>query len=42
MKYRVVIENQGSQLIKEIESAVEKDKGLSNLKGKLKEIKALI
>ena len=41
-KIKGVTQEKVEELIKEIESAVEKDKGLSNLKGKLKEIKALI
>ena len=33
---------QGALIVKAIEKACEKDKSMSNLKGKLKEIKAII
>ena len=38
---REMIDTQSAKLIKEIEAACEKDKAMSNLKGKIKEIKNL-
>lgn len=37
-----MISETGVQLIKEMEAATEKDKAMSNLKGKIKEIKKII
>ena len=39
---RKLIAETGAKLIKEIEDATEKDKAMSNLKGKIKEIKKII
>lgn len=41
-KFGPKIQTQGALVIKALESACEKDKAMSNLKGKAKEIKALI
>ena len=37
-----IVEEAGVKLIKELEQATEKDKSMSNLKGKIKEIKKII
>lgn len=37
-----VLRTQGAQLLKAIEAECERDKAMSNLKGKTKEIKAII
>ena len=37
-----IIEDVGVKLIKELETATEKDKTMANLKGKIKEIKKII
>lgn len=37
-----LIEESGVKIIKQIEAAIEKDKTMSNLNGKVKEIKKLI
>ena len=41
-KYRKVIQQNGAKLIKQIEEECEKDKSMSNLKGKIKEIQSLM
>jgi len=40
--HKEVIVQQGAKLIKQLEEACEKDKAMSNLKGKAKEIKAIV
>ena len=40
-QYKQTIVDQGAKLIKELTNACENDKAMSNLKGKVKEIKAL-
>ena len=39
---RQLVQEVGVKLIKEVETAIEKDKTMSNLKGKVKEIKRLV
>ena len=39
---KAIVEEAGVKLIKELEQATEKDKSMSNLKGKIKEIKKII
>jgi len=41
-KYTKVIQQNGAKLIKQIEEECEKDKSMSNLKGKIKEIQSLM
>ena len=41
-EFRQVVVDQGAKLCKEMETACDKDKAMSNLKGKVKEIKTLM
>jgi hypothetical protein len=41
-KYMTKVQAEGAKVVMAIERACEKDKALSNLKGKAKEIKAII